>query len=545
MPKIPNKLVGPAVLRYLFRYPVPPPIATFEYPPDNPKVNWVQIATAFVGPPVLRLRLKRQPTKFWWIEQPEQATVLPGLIFGGYTIVPGPTLVPNFNVGPIVLRNAYRRRVIPMTTPTNARNIVGLSSASLSFTGPTNLVKITSKTLNAAGLSFTGPTNLKNVITKTLTSATLIFTGTITKSINKQLALASLTFTGTTLKSISKSFVATLTSNSTFKKAINIQFIGANLNLIGSLPRKTSKVMSSVLTFTGTFIVTPLFSQHLTKNLVASLSFNGNITKNTSKKFLTTVLSFFGSVSTPPVAKPILSNVAPLTLPSTISVATTEIFPYTVDVSSYLSGTDTVSLPWTTLLLSSTGSPVTIRWRSPIIISGNQVNFSIFGSALRLGQKYQLTLTFVANANKIVSLSTFVNIVLPDPLAAGTLNTLPATFPVSIKETAWPYTVDVSSYLSGTDTIVNPTVTLTLLSTGEIISGWQNSIVISGNLITTNMNISKLRLGQSYQIAVNFVATGTIQGKSSIVIGTPITTKFVGSTDNKKPTYTSIIQVVA
>jgi hypothetical protein len=100
--------------------------------------------------------------------------------------------------------------------------------------------------------------------------------------------------------------------------------------------------------------------------------------------------------------------------------------------------------------------------------------------------------------------------------------TKPGIFAAAVTETAYPYTVDVSNYLSGTDSVSSVTAKLTLVSTGATLtSGWQNSITVLNNFIIVNINISRLQLGQLYQITVHFTAS-TI----------------------KKPTFTSIIAVI-
>src|SRR5260221_11300501 len=103
------------------------------------------------------------------------------------------------------------------------------------------------------------------------------------------------------------------------------------------------------------------------------------------------------------------------------------------------------------------------------------------------------------------------------------ISTKPGIFVAAVTETQWPYTVDVSNYLSGMDTVSNVSSTLVLASTGAILSNsWRNSTTINGTQITINMNIAMLQLGQLYQIIVNFTASAI-----------------------KKPTYSSIVEVVA
>ena len=99
------------------------------------------------------------------------------------------------------------------------------------------------------------------------------------------------------------------------------------------------------------------------------------------------------------------------TIPPIFKVAATSKFPYVLDVNNYVSDSDVVTAAWTTLQLIPTGAIVFGAWRTPMTISGNIIQFSVFGSFLNLGQRYQLNVTFNANPNKVVTLVSFLDIV--------------------------------------------------------------------------------------------------------------------------------------
>jgi hypothetical protein len=131
------------------------------------------------------------------------------------------------------------------------------------------------------------------------------------------------------------------------------------------------------------------------------------------------------------------------TLPRLLDVALTETYPYIVDVSNYLTGSDTISE--ISAVLNSGGiagrlygsvkyaqgyyinifSPNRLygsfqysqadyffpNWYSGIAVNGNIITITIVGSALQLGQTYQLVVTFVANTNKTVTFITYIKVV--------------------------------------------------------------------------------------------------------------------------------------
>lgn len=97
--------------------------------------------------------------------------------------------------------------------------------------------------------------------------------------------------------------------------------------------------------------------------------------------------------------------------PLEMDMAVTETFPYQVDVTQYLTGTDSISAITAVLTLVSTGVVVTTSWQGTISTAGNIIQVPIIGSALRLGQQYQLATTFTANTGKILTVVSLINIV--------------------------------------------------------------------------------------------------------------------------------------
>lgn len=109
------------------------------------------------------------------------------------------------------------------------------------------------------------------------------------------------------------------------------------------------------------------------------------------------------------------------------------------------------------------------------------------------------------------------------PRTTSQLDTVPPEFDVAVTETAYPLVVDVSNYLSGSETVSGLSAVLTYESTSAILSSaWLTSITNVGNIVTVIMDCSKLQLGQEYQLAVHFTASTT-----------------------KKPTWLAAINVVA
>lgn len=97
--------------------------------------------------------------------------------------------------------------------------------------------------------------------------------------------------------------------------------------------------------------------------------------------------------------------------PFELDVATTEIYPYQVDVTQYLASGDSISAITAALTLSSTGQAAKIGWQGLISTAGNIIQIPINVSFLRVGQTYQLATTFQANVNKILTVLSELNVV--------------------------------------------------------------------------------------------------------------------------------------
>lgn len=97
--------------------------------------------------------------------------------------------------------------------------------------------------------------------------------------------------------------------------------------------------------------------------------------------------------------------------PFDVDVAVTETYPHQVDVTQYLASGDSISAITAVLTLVNTGKTVTTSWQGTISTAGNIIQVPINGNALRLGQAYQLAITFQANTNKILTVLSQVNVV--------------------------------------------------------------------------------------------------------------------------------------
>jgi hypothetical protein len=99
------------------------------------------------------------------------------------------------------------------------------------------------------------------------------------------------------------------------------------------------------------------------------------------------------------------------TQPFQLDVAVTETYPYQADVTQYLVTGDTISAITAVLTLVSTGQTAPVGWQGTISTAGNVIQVPIVGSFLRLGQVYQLAVTFTANTNKILTILSLLNVV--------------------------------------------------------------------------------------------------------------------------------------
>lgn len=102
------------------------------------------------------------------------------------------------------------------------------------------------------------------------------------------------------------------------------------------------------------------------------------------------------------------------TLPATLDVARTELYPIGIDFTQYIASGDTLSTPTVALNLQSTGTAVpNTTWLigNTMSISGNIVQVPMNTAVLQLNQKYILALTVKLNTNKILTSTTTINVV--------------------------------------------------------------------------------------------------------------------------------------
>jgi hypothetical protein len=342
----------------------------------------------------------------------------------------------------------------------------GLGVAILSFTGPTRLTNFIIKKLVTAVLSFTGTLNKQTI--KILSNASLSFVGSTTRRTGKGLT-AGLSFVGLTLKITQRGMTAVLSFSGgiTSGKQLHViltaglSFAGVfvkqlNRGLVGRLSFSGSRDLyqsfiynSGALYGTGSFIkqtikglaianLSFLGTASVTKQLhialTATLSMTGQFVKQAQRNFVAT-LSFTGVTNLPKVIGRALQAVldfdgtsgnafvfpAPpspadpgtilFTLPADIDMATTEIYPYQIDLSNYLVGSDTIGKYFTTMINLPGGQAVAGQWRGSISFNGNIMTIPLLGSSFQLGHKYQLNITFVVNTNKTVTFLTFIHVV--------------------------------------------------------------------------------------------------------------------------------------
>lgn len=225
--------------------------------------------------------------------------------------------------------DGYMTLSLAIRPSTAVNNFQTLPAATLSFTGPANLIKATSKGM-AGILSLTGPTQLQKKITK-LMSGVMSLTGTQVRLVSK-IITATLGFAGAlsnkALKSIAGvlSFVGALTPSKfasqilvgvmSFTGAISKRtgrLLGGGITFTGSLPRAISKLVAATLVFNGanlrlikktviggglSFSGVLGSSRVFSKVIGAALSFAGNFTSISIRiKSLTAILTFTGTIS--------------------------------------------------------------------------------------------------------------------------------------------------------------------------------------------------------------------------------------------------------
>lgn len=462
---------------------------------------------------------------------------------------------------------------LTFTGPTNLlKNITkSLTVAGLSFTGTTikstakqaftgvlsftgAIVKLPKKALTAT-LTFTGAHTFNNVFIRALAAATLSFTGAITKKTSKSLVTAVLSFTGPTnlLKSIGKVVTGGLSFTGALLRAIKVSLTTGALSFTGTLNKKTSKfLVTATLSFTGAFtraiiflkiLVTAVLSftgptnllKSVGKNVTGGLSFTGPtnlrlaITKGISggvsfvgstikktSKFITGTLSFTGGfvAAIPSHFTDFILAAANLTFTGAKSVVVGKKVTGTLSFAGTIRKDITKKL--TVAVLSFTG--VTLR-AFPRSLTAT---LTFTGSVTKqTGKRLNGVLSFTGptNLKKAIAkavrstLTFFGNLSFPGKFGLAKvgvqLDSIPMVIEMAVAETL-PFVVDVSNYLQAGDTVGATYASLINASTGAPVTVlWRNAITVSGNFMTIPILGSTLRLGQTYQMTIVFVASAT------------------------------------
>lgn len=99
------------------------------------------------------------------------------------------------------------------------------------------------------------------------------------------------------------------------------------------------------------------------------------------------------------------------TLPPFMDMATSETFPYTVDITNYTQAGDAPVVLGLGLYLVASNTLIRSVWYTSPVLVGNILEFSILGSVLQKGQQYQIQVITKFNANKILGFVTNLNMV--------------------------------------------------------------------------------------------------------------------------------------
>lgn len=100
------------------------------------------------------------------------------------------------------------------------------------------------------------------------------------------------------------------------------------------------------------------------------------------------------------------------TLPSQLDVSMAETYPYKVDCSNYMSGSDTVTVQQAHMFVRLSGAEIPkAQWFISSSVVGNIATVFINCGGLQLGWKYQLQTTVVLNTNKIMTFATNITVV--------------------------------------------------------------------------------------------------------------------------------------
>jgi len=102
------------------------------------------------------------------------------------------------------------------------------------------------------------------------------------------------------------------------------------------------------------------------------------------------------------------------TLPGTVDIASSELYPLAIDFTQYVGSGDTLSTPTAILIQKTTGTIIpNSTWLigNALSMSGNIVQIPINVSALQLSQTYMLKVTVTLNTNKTLTATTTMNVV--------------------------------------------------------------------------------------------------------------------------------------
>lgn len=99
-----------------------------------------------------------------------------------------------------------------------------------------------------------------------------------------------------------------------------------------------------------------------------------------------------------------------ITDPPGFDMATTETYPYIVDVTNYLGASDTVGSVSPVVTYVSTGKTVSGALGSSSI-SGNIITIPVLGSGLSYGQQYQIAVTFQGSSSKVATYTSIFRLV--------------------------------------------------------------------------------------------------------------------------------------
>lgn len=180
---------------------------------------------------------------------------------------------------------ARPRKIATLAAPTSY--LQDLGSSTLSFVGPTNLLKNIGK-IQSGTLNFVGA--IQRSIIK-IQTGTLNLSGAVRKLTTRGLVTATLNLSGTVIKQSARTFSGGLSFVGAFS-AIHLALVvlTATLNFVGAIQKRTNIPMTGGLSFVGAIL------KQAGKPLAGGLSFNGTTLRQTGRALLAT-LSSSGSLN--------------------------------------------------------------------------------------------------------------------------------------------------------------------------------------------------------------------------------------------------------